>query len=90
MSSLRLSVYTDSTFNANQALGDLNEVPQASKDYILSQVKWIRAEEVIPNFRQYFLKQIDPKCIRGNPDIPDYTFWKVIKHLASSPDLVRS
>ena len=52
MSSIRLSVYTDTTFNAGQALGDLNEVPQASKDYVLSQVRWMRAEEVYPNFRQ--------------------------------------
>lgn len=90
MASFRSQVYSDASFNPGNSLGDLRDLPPQSKEYILSNVTWHRVEEVMPNFGNSFLKHFDPDAIRGNPSLPNYTFWRVLKHLASFPELVRS
>lgn len=90
MSSLRLSVFNDSTFNLQTAVSEAREVGASSRSLLERSLQFRRAEEIYPNFQANLFTNISPNAIQPNPLIREYTFWRVLKHLATAPELVRS
>lgn len=89
MASVRLSVFNDSTFNMSNALSEARDLGASSRSMLESCLQFKRAEEVFPDFHTSLFTNISPYNIAANPDIPEYTFWKVLRHMATSPELVR-
>lgn len=87
--SLRLSVFNDHSFDIRKAIEENKDLASSSKQHLSGGLVIKRAEEVFPNFEQSLLRGISSEAINPNPSIPEYTFWKVIKHLASTPQLVK-
>lgn len=87
--SIRLSVFQDASFNFQNLQHSTIGLSPQSVGHI-QKVELVNAEEVLPDFRQSFLTDFDPDKIGPNPAIPEYTFWRVLKHLASAPELVKS
>lgn len=90
MASVRLSVFNDSTFNMQNALSEARDLGATSRSMLERCLHFKRAEEVFPDFHTSLFTNISPYDIAPNPDIPEYTFWKVLRHLATAPELVRS
>ena len=90
MSALRLSVFNDSTFNIQHAISEAREVGASSRSLLERCLQFKRAEEIYPNFQANLFTNISPNAIMPNHDIREYTFWRILKHLATTPELVRS
>lgn len=90
MASIRLSVFNDSTFNLQNAVSEAREVGASSRSLLERSLQFRRAEEIYPNFQANLFTNINPHAIQPNPLIREYTFWRVLKHLATAPELVRS
>lgn len=90
MSNFRQSVFNDHSFNPNLLTADLRTVDARTRDLLNRSVQWTRAEEIYGNFGPNLFREIDPKVIGPSTNIPEYTFWKVLRHMASHPELVRS
>ena len=85
-----MSVFSDVNFKTASLLNDIRDIGITTRDTLTSKLQWKRADEVVPGFQKFIGTQIHPDAIGPNPSLPDYTFWKVLKHMASSPELVRS
>lgn len=90
MASIRLSVFNDSTFNLQNAISDAREVGSSSRSLLERCLQFKRAEELFPDFQSHLFTNISPDAIQPNPDIREYNFWRILKHLATAPELVRS